>query len=333
MEDLISVIVPVYNVEKYLNKCVDSIINQTYKNLEIILVDDGSPDNCGKICDDYAKKDSRIRVFHKENSGVSSARNLGINNSTGNWIAFIDSDDWIEEKYFEIMLDKAKKENADIVICGYNKIWKNKIEPINTSMGDKVYNSKEYLINCLYPQTGFGFCHMKIIKKDCIGQALFDEKIAVGEDALFNIEISKNIEKVVFLSKPLYNYRNNENSLVKRFDQNYAKKYLQSMKECKEYLFNNYNEDEIIQKYYNFVAFHVMLVAVNYCYHPNNEIKNKRKLLKEICEYDEFKDGIRKSNYDGFSLTRKITLFTLKYKMYLVTELICKIRQSQNKKG
>ncbi|OUQ56652.1 hypothetical protein B5E58_10530, partial [Tyzzerella sp. An114] len=92
----ISVIVPIYNVEKYLNRCVDSIINQTYKNLEIILVDDGSPDNCGKICDEYAKKDNRIKVVHKENGGVSSARNVGLNIATGDYIGFVDGDDWID---------------------------------------------------------------------------------------------------------------------------------------------------------------------------------------------------------------------------------------------
>ena len=96
MKDLISVIVPVYNVEKYLNKCLDSIISQTYTNLEIILIDDGSTDNCGKICDEYASKDKRIKVIHKENAGVSSARNYGIQCATGDWIMFVDSDDWIE---------------------------------------------------------------------------------------------------------------------------------------------------------------------------------------------------------------------------------------------
>ena len=106
MEDLISVIVPVYNVEKYLNKCIDSIINQTYKNLEIILVDDGSQDSSGKICDEYTKKDNRIKVIHKENGGVSSARNIGLNNATGEWIAFIDADDWVDEEYLQTLFNR-----------------------------------------------------------------------------------------------------------------------------------------------------------------------------------------------------------------------------------
>lgn len=117
MNNLISVIVPVYKVEKYIKKCIESIINQTYENLEIILVDDGSPDNCGKICDEYAKKDKRIKVIHKENGGVSSARNLGLEKSNGQYITFIDSDDWIEEEYCEILLTTLKEQNADCAIC------------------------------------------------------------------------------------------------------------------------------------------------------------------------------------------------------------------------
>lgn len=118
MNDLISVIVPIYNVEKYLKKCIDSIINQTYRNLEIILVDDGSPDNCGKICDDYAQKDNRIKVIHKENGGQGSARNKALDICTGNYIAFVDSDDYIENNMFKTMLKILEENDADIIQCG-----------------------------------------------------------------------------------------------------------------------------------------------------------------------------------------------------------------------
>lgn len=126
MNDLISIIVPVYNVEKYLNKCIDSIINQTYKNIEIILVDDGSTDNSGKICDEYLLRDSRIKVIHKNNGGLSSARNEGINISSGEYIGFVDSDDWVEPNMYEEMYKKILYSNADIVDCGYWKEYENK---------------------------------------------------------------------------------------------------------------------------------------------------------------------------------------------------------------
>ncbi len=121
-QELISVIVPVYNVEKYLRRCIDSIINQTYKNLEIILVDDGSPDSSGAICDEYAKKDSRIKVIHKENSGLSGARNAGIDAATGEYISFIDSDDYVNKDFCMILYKNIKADNSDICICGFEHV-------------------------------------------------------------------------------------------------------------------------------------------------------------------------------------------------------------------
>ena len=121
-EELISVIVPVYNVEKYLEKCIDSIINQTYQNLEIILVDDGSTDGSGKICDEYSRKDNRIKVIHKENGGLSDARNIGIKNANGGLIGFIDSDDYITENMFEVLQKDLRKYNADISSCDIQNV-------------------------------------------------------------------------------------------------------------------------------------------------------------------------------------------------------------------
>ena len=116
-EPKISVIVPVYKVEPYLRKCLDSIINQTYRNLQIILVDDGSPDNCGAICDEYASKDSRIEVIHQENGGVSAARNAGLKLAAGDYIGWVDSDDWIEPDMYAYMLENMQKYEADIAVC------------------------------------------------------------------------------------------------------------------------------------------------------------------------------------------------------------------------
>ena len=114
----ISVIIPIYKAEKFLDKCIGSVVGQTYENLEIILVDDGSPDNCPAICDSWAEKDRRIKVVHKENGGLSSARNAGLDVVTGEYFGFIDSDDWIEKDFFEFLITNALKENADISRCG-----------------------------------------------------------------------------------------------------------------------------------------------------------------------------------------------------------------------
>ena len=333
MDELISVIIPVYKAERYVEKCIDSIINQSYQNLEIILVDDGSPDNCGRICDEYAKKDNRIIVIHKKNEGVAEARNSGLDKASGNCIAFIDADDWIEKEYFEEMFKQLKEQKADVVLCAYNRVTGSRIEKINEKGENISFNTQEYLINSLNPQTGFGVCHTKLIKSKCLKDIKFNRDLHVGEDALFNIEISKNIQKAYIHRKVLYNYRINSDSVVKRFDENYAQKYLNAMKSVEQYITCNYKEKKIIQNYYNFVAYHVMLVAVNYCYNPKNNCNNRRKLLSEVCNNEVFKEGIEKSNYENISLTRKITLFTLKHKLYFLTSIICKYRQIQNNKS
>lgn len=331
-KDLISVIVPVYNVEKYLKECLDSICRQTYKNLEIILIDDGSNDLSGKICDEYLKKDCRIKVIHTENKGVCSARNIGMEKAKGKWITFVDSDDWIEEEFCEELYREIIKENCDVALCGYYRVIGKNREKINCNIKEKFVNSNQYLIKSLNPQTGYGFSHMKLYRSECIRNVKFNEKLVVGEDALFNEMISENIKKGVMVSKPLYNYRINQNSVVKRYDKKYFEKYLKSIIVNKEYIFDKYYENRvIIQNYYNYVAFHVLLVAVNYCFNPQN---NKQyKTLKEICNNKYFKEGIKKSNYDSLSLTRKITLFTIKIKLYLLTGAICKYRQKQNRKS
>ena len=132
MNKLISIIVPIYKVENYLKRCIDSIINQTYKHIEIILVDDGSPDNCGAICDEYTKFDDRIKVIHKKNGGLSDARNCGIEISTGDYIIFIDGDDYVSKNMCEKLLIRALEHNADIVSCNFKEIYiDNNREKIN----------------------------------------------------------------------------------------------------------------------------------------------------------------------------------------------------------
>ncbi|MBR4998296.1 MAG: glycosyltransferase, partial [Clostridia bacterium] len=121
MKEKVSIIIPIYKVEEFLDNCVESVINQTYKNLEIILVDDGSPDNCPKKCDEWAKKDNRIKVIHKENGGVSSARNMALDIMSGDYVCFVDADDALNPQYVEILLKTSKQNDADVAICSWQK--------------------------------------------------------------------------------------------------------------------------------------------------------------------------------------------------------------------
>ena len=140
MKDLITVVIPIYKVEQYLDKCIQSIINQTYKNLQIILVNDGSPDNCGKICDEYALKDNRIEVIHKINGGLSDARNVGIGRAKGKYIGFVDSDDYIEKDMYENMYNLLEERNADVCICNFYNVIENNNIIKNPNNGIQEYN-------------------------------------------------------------------------------------------------------------------------------------------------------------------------------------------------
>lgn len=147
-KELVSVIVPIYKVEKYICRCVDSIINQTYHNLEIILVDDGSPDGCPAICDEYAKRDERITVIHQKNKGLSAARNSGLEKASGNYIFFVDSDDFINENVIKVMVEAAEEKNADLVLCNYICVDEQGNELKNKyvkKLGKEVLNSRDVL--------------------------------------------------------------------------------------------------------------------------------------------------------------------------------------------
>lgn len=210
--DLISIIVPIYNTEKYLNRCIDSIINQTYKNLEIVLVDDGSTDKSGVICDDYAKSDSRIKVIHKENGGVSSARNVGIDNATGEYIMFVDADDELCLNAIEYIMELSKKNNADL-ICFQMKELED-IDDVNVNIFHKKIYSDIYINSSnisngffeLYSNSNlFSPCN-KLYKKSVVknNNLKFDTKLSLLEDFEFNIRYMRVIESIYSVDEELY---------------------------------------------------------------------------------------------------------------------------------
>jgi len=202
---LITVIIPVYNVEKYLNRCIESIINQTYKNLEIILVDDGSTDNSGKICDEYALKDNRIKVIHKQNGGVSSARNKGLEVATGEYIGFVDSDDYIEKDMYEYLYNGCVFFNAQISSC--STLFEGKVID---KQKREFYIQKDFIENFnTFPCSVWN----RLFKKDLIYGLRFDEHIFFGEDLLFSFFAFFKSQKVCFLKENKYNYISNTNSL------------------------------------------------------------------------------------------------------------------------
>jgi glycosyltransferase involved in cell wall biosynthesis len=218
MNELISVIVPVYNVEKYLSRCVDSIINQTYKNLEIILVDDGSPDNCPAMCDEYVKKDSRIKVIHKENGGLSDARNAGMKVAKGDYIGFVDSDDWIELNMLERLLSEIIKNNCDVASCGVKMVWEDNSKksrmlfPIDA---DCVIDGTENALDSLmFDNRIIQTVWNKIYKKSIIENILFPVG-KINEDEYWSWRAIAKSKRVICLSEPMYNYVQRSGSIMR----------------------------------------------------------------------------------------------------------------------
>lgn len=232
MEDLISVIIPIYNVEQYLPQCINSVLKQTYTNLEIILVDDGSPDYCGKMCDEYAQKDDRIRVIHKKNAGLGEARNSGLEVATGKYVYFIDSDDWIELDMLHKLLQEANNINADFVMCGFkkyvndlNSVIEQHIEKKRILCGQEVTEQlllpmvaqksdiqEDYTINmCVWTN----LYRRSIIEKYRI--RFLSEREYLSEDICFNLEYLMHTQCAVILPDTFYFYRYNPTSLTSRY--------------------------------------------------------------------------------------------------------------------
>lgn len=209
----ISIIVPIYNVEKYINKCVDSILGQTFKDFELILVDDGSPDRCGKICDEYAQKDARVKVVHKENGGLSDARNRGIEEAKGEYIGFVDSDDYIDKDMYEILYDSLIENNADISVCGVYDCYSDRIAQNNIDGKMHVFSNQEALKEVLYGKKLTAFAVNKLYKREVFDNMRFPVG-KIYEDSFLIPTIFANSEKIVLVSVPKYYYLHREGSIT-----------------------------------------------------------------------------------------------------------------------
>ena len=214
-EKLISIIVPIYNVEQYLKRCVNSLINQTYRNLEIILVDDGSPDKCPQICDEYAAIDSRVKVLHKPNGGLSDARNKGLDIATGDYIMFVDSDDWIEINTCKDIITYIYTQNADVVVFGLNSVYDT----------GKIVKTKKGLIGCVEKEECLKYMIYRIMDggvfnyvcNKIFSAQLFDGlRFPLGrlaEDQGFTYKLIHKANKIYVTDKPLYNYYQRSDSI------------------------------------------------------------------------------------------------------------------------
>lgn len=213
MDALISVIVPIYNVEKYLKQCIESIINQTYKNIEILLIDDGSTDNCGKICDEYEKKYNKIKVFHKENGGLSDARNYGIERANGDYITFIDSDDNVTDDYVEYLYNLICKYDAKMSIASYSVVSHEKVIDLSKGFKEELLTTEEALRRML-SEKGFTVSSAsKMFKKEILDDIRFPYGKLCEDNGTIYKAIMK-CDKIPYGNKSIYNYYKRENSIM-----------------------------------------------------------------------------------------------------------------------
>lgn len=253
---MISIIVPVYNTEKYLNKCIESIISQTYKDLEIILIDDGSTDNSGNICDKYKASDSRIHVIHQENKGLSVARNTGIDYAHGEYITFIDSDDYIEFDTFEDVNYAIQKFNPDLIFFREKSvneigqtIYINGSEPSGEIKQITKKNAEDLIIKELIN----GMCD-KVYRAEIVKSIRFHEGKMYGEDYMYNLVALTKVEKVAYIDRIKYSYVSNSNSVThKKFNKNsFDQVFFKD--EIQQYISVNFPEYDILGKKQSFLA-------------------------------------------------------------------------------
>ncbi len=290
VSERISVIVPVYKVEEYLNRAVESIVNQTYRNLEIILVDDGSPDACPAMCDAWAQKDSRIRVIHKENGGVSSARNAGLKAASGYWISFVDSDDWIHRQFFEILIQGGEND-GDIISSGFTRTanFSECDEPQCGTLRTVLISPRE-LTNWKNRFYVWG----KLYKRTVLNGFLFDEAVSYGEDVLWNIQIvCQPSIKVFEVLSALYYYYIRQGALT---SENRPMKRIQLCETTLAYAKNEFNQ---IKKN-EFIMYAIKRgLSTRFDLRKN---KNQYKIRKQCSEI------VR----SGLSLYKRTTLFSIK---------------------
>ena len=338
---VVSVVLPIYNVEKYLNRCVKSVVNQSYKNLEIILVDDGSPDNCPTLCEDWAKKDSRIKVVHKKNAGLGYARNTGIENATGEYICFFDSDDYIALDAIEKAYSLAVKEKSDIVVFGFCDVKSNgetgktvipKTEKVTYS-GNEVQNV--FLADLIGPDVKNGTqtnlwmsAWASMYSLDMIRKASWkfvSEREIISEDIYSLLELYKYVNRVSVLSEALYFYCENASSLTHTYKKDRYSKIKDFYNACYQLIENNGYDvavlDRITYPYLsNTIAALKMIIL-------SDASKNvKKQEVKEIVDDEHMQTVLRCTNYDNEKLTRKILLDLMKSKQYGLCYILLSIK-------
>lgn len=345
----VSIIVPVYKAEKYLNRCLDSLRKQTLKEIEIILVDDSSPDRCPSLCDQAAKEDMRIKVIHKKNEGAGFARNAGMKVADGKYIGFVDSDDYVDLTMYETLYNEAEKYNSDLVMSGVifvdgnmfrkegERIYKTYFdEDTHFTTEEDLKKLKRGIVGALPYESydsRYGMSVWKnLFKREIIEQnslQFCSEREMLSEDSLFMIDYLCCIKKATGIKPAFYNYCRNEGSFSKTYNKDGFEKCIVFLGEVEERFKRDMSPNEY-QLYLDrfFQAFCRVLCSQAIMYAKDNKIKYRelRKRLKEICTHSKTRTVIESYPITQLPLKQAVFAFTIKHKLYLLQKLIVGLR-------
>jgi glycosyltransferase involved in cell wall biosynthesis len=344
----ISIIVPIYKVELYLSDCINSLINQTYASLEIILVDDGSPDNCGKICDEYAQKDSRIKVIHKENGGLVSARNAGYKAATGDWIMYLDGDDWIDINTCERLMHYTKKydNNIDVVFwnavtelntCSIKGKWEWTCEDNEHLYTDTACLNLAY--NTLIYKLGIATAYCKLIRKDfASSNALFHNiMLRQGlEGVEFSLRVFAAAKKVLFVKEYFHHYRYVADSISKKVDEKNTQFIIDCFREIEKYIITLPQAEYFQQAFDQRILYALIAIAMNTYFHRDNKDSFKNKVAKFKIIADEnifFRNALKYGDFSQFDILRRVALYIIKVRFYFLLPIISNLKYYFLKKG
>ena len=325
MNPIVSIIVPVYNTQKYVGNCIQSILNQTYNDFEIIIVDDGSNDTIAKLCDGIQAKDCRIKTYHTKNHGISCARNYGISKAQGDYICFIDSDDLLDKQMIEILFNDIIKNNADITMCGYNYIELD--GKVYSRYGTKKiirYTKEEALIS-FFDDYSFGVAVWnKMFKKDLVSKIKFNNDIRINEDRLFLYEYLCLCNKIIYHDLCLYNYIKRENSATTSLFSDKRLDVLRVNDIIENRIINDFNNNELINSFNKNKCLYLIRLHRDLVLSMNRKKykDDKKKIEKEIKKIYKFvkKELSMFDRVEGFIIT-KFTFLSVPI-IHLLTKLV-----------
>lgn len=332
MNKLVSVVVPIYNSERYIAECIESIIKQTYKNIEIILINDGSKDNSIKVCEKYSKEDTRINIISKDNGGVSDARNVGIEKSRGDYIIFVDSDDILERDSIEKRVENYQKDN--LIITGYDSNYpsdnsRRTVKHVYSSVEDISYICRSNIIELLELGSLNSPCDkiydLKILK---LNNIFFEKNISLGEDLIFNLEYIKYINKgFIFINRPLYHcmIRGNE-SLCKKYHENIFEVQIKKNQKIREIvesinILTSEKEKILYNRYFKDL---IMANSSIFLHNKKASIIKRLKIIKINMQNQIFKDIIY--NVYKYGEISNLEYLILENKMFLVYKILEKLK-------